>query len=69
MKIDDIIQRELDTLPVPYTIKKWKDHYAVVVEGHPPIIVAGNHGRTAWILVRHTVNRIRRLRKALGDKL
>lgn len=68
MRIDPVIQRALDELPVPYTIRKSKDHYFAVVEGFAPVVVGGNHDRHNARLSKHTVTAIRRIRKALENK-
>jgi hypothetical protein len=67
MRIDPVIQRELDLLPVPYTIKKSKDHYFAVIDGHKPICIAGNHDKTRWRLTKITVSSLKKIRKALDE--
>ena len=67
MKIDKLVQRELDTIPVPYTITKKKDHYYAEVKGYPRILVAGNHDRVPCSHIRKTIFNIRKLIATLGD--
>lgn len=68
MRIDPNIQRELDMLPVPYEVKKSRDHYFAEVKGFQPIIIGGNHDKTKYGNVKNTVNRIRKIRKELENK-
>lgn len=68
MRIDPTVKRELDSLPVPYTIRKSKDHYFAVVEGFKPILIAGNHDKSRVRLTWHTTTAIRKIRKALENK-
>lgn len=65
MRIDPMIKRELDTLPVPYTIQKSKDHYFAIINGHRPICIGGNHDKHKWSLVKKTVADIRKIRQKL----
>lgn len=66
MRIDPTIQRELDALPVEYTIRKTKDHYFAVIEGHKPICIGGNHDKHRVRLTRHTTQALRKVRRSLG---
>lgn len=61
MKIDNNIKRALKELPIEYIVEKSKDHYFVKVEGHPRIIIGGNHDRTKSGCVKNSVKSIRRL--------
>jgi len=65
MRIDPLVQRELDLLPVSYTIRKSKDHYFAVIDGHKPICVGGNHDKARWRLSRANAAVIRKIRKAM----
>ena len=67
MRIDNIIQRELDALPVPYTIRKTRDHYLAIIEGFPPVTIGGNHDRHKSRLVKRTVVSLRKIRKQLEE--
>lgn len=66
MKIDPIIKKALEEIPVPYKVVKSKDHYFVQVEGYPRIIVAGNHHRAKWHEVRGTVGHIQKLIRSIS---
>jgi len=66
MKIDPIIKKALEEIPVPYTVFKSRDHYFIQVEGHPRIIVAGNHQKAKWHEVRGTVKHIQRLVRSIS---
>lgn len=66
MKIDADIKHALDSLGVYYTIEKSKDHYFARVDGHPRIIIAGNHGKLKSGERRGTIQKIKRLRERLG---
>lgn len=68
MRLDPIIQRELEPLDGLYSIRKSKDHYFVVVDGHKPIVIGGNHNRHRARLVQHTVTALRKLRKDMEGK-
>lgn len=65
MRIDPIIQRELDALTVPYTIHKTKDHYMAFIAEFPPVVIGGNHDRHRTRLVKHTVQSLRKIRKQI----
>lgn len=65
MKIDPDIRKALDDLGVGYTIEKSKNHYFARVEGHPRIIVAGNHGKNKPGEIRGTLRDIKRLKEKL----
>lgn len=67
MKIEGIVQRALDEIPVPYQIVKKTDHYYLVVEGYPRIMVGGNHGRIPPTMHKKTVSQIRKLIKQIGE--
>ena len=67
MKMDKQVKRALDNIPVPYQIVKKTDHYYLVVEGHPRILVAGNHDRIPPHLTTKTIHNINKLITALGD--
>lgn len=68
MRVDPSIQRELDQLPVAYTIRKTRDHYFAVVDGYKPICIAGNHDRNKVRLVKYTTQALRKLRRTLEGK-
>jgi hypothetical protein len=61
MKIDNNIKRALKDLKVSYTIEKSRDHYFIKVEGHPRIIIGGNHDRSKTGCVKGTVRLIKKL--------
>jgi hypothetical protein len=65
MRMDPIVKRELDLLPVPYEIRKSKDHYFVVIDGHKPICVGGNHDKHGWRLSRATSSQIKKIRRTM----
>jgi hypothetical protein len=68
MKVDPIVKKALEEIPVPYTVFKSRDHYFIQVEGHPRIIVAGNHQKAKWREVRGTVRHIQKLIRSInGD--
>lgn len=69
MRINPMIRSALDSLPVPYTIVKKRDHYFAVVHGvRNRICIGGNHDRTKDSLVRMTVHRLEKLRTSLTQK-
>jgi len=68
MRIDPIIKRVLDEIPVPYEIIKSKDHYFIKVGDHPRVIIAGNHGRSKHGEISGTVSAIRKLIKHIQEK-
>lgn len=65
MRLDPSIRKALDELPVPYTIERSRDHYFVRVEGHPRIIVAGNHGKNKPGELASTLKNIKRIKEKL----
>ena len=65
MKIDNNIKRVLKELPIDYSIEKSKDHYFIKVQGHPRIIIGGNHDRTKIGCVKNSVKSIKRLIDAI----
>lgn len=65
MKIDPTVKRELDLLPVPYEIRKTKDHYFAAIPGHRPICIGGNHDKEKWRLAKMTSAEIRKIRKTM----
>ena len=65
MKINPEIKKALDDLGAPFTIEKTKDHYFARVDGHPRIIVAGNHGRNKHGELVSTLRNIRRIKEKL----
>lgn len=67
MRIDPTVKRELDLLPVQYTIQKSKDHYFVVIDGYRPICVGGNHDKHRWRLARATAANIRKIRRTMEN--
>jgi hypothetical protein len=66
MKLDPEVKKALDELGVPYTIEKARDHYFAKVDGHPRIIVAGNHGKHKHGERLGTLRDIKRLKEKLG---
>jgi len=68
MKVDPNIRRELDLLPVAYTIRKTRDHYFAVIGDHKPICIGGNHDKNKCRLVKNTMQSLRKIRLALEAK-
>lgn len=65
MKLDPDVRLAINSLPVFYSIEKSKDHYYLRVDGHPRIIIAGNHGRLKFAELRNTLKAINRLKEKL----
>ena len=68
MRIDPIIKRAMDEIPVAYEVIKTKDHYFLKVGDHPRVIIAGNHGRSKYGEVTSTVKNIHKLIKQIKQE-
>jgi hypothetical protein len=67
MRIDPIIKRAMDEIPVAYEIIKTKDHYFLKIGDHPRVIIAGNHGRSKHGEIVTTVRNIHKLIKHIQE--
>lgn len=61
MKLDPDVRSVIADIKAEYVIEKSKNHYYLRVDGHPRIIIAGNHGRLGTWELRKTVKSLRRL--------
>jgi hypothetical protein len=61
MKLDPDVRSVMVDIPAEYVIEKSKNHYYLRVDGHPRIIIAGNHGRLNIWELRKTVKSLRQL--------
>jgi hypothetical protein len=66
MKVDPIIKKALEEIPVPYKLVKSKDHYFIQVEGYPRVIISGNHQKAKWREVRGTITNINKLIRSIN---
>ena len=61
MKIDPLVKRAMNEIPVPYEVVKKTDHYFLLVPGYDRICIAGNHDRHRSRLTKSSVQHIGRL--------
>lgn len=66
MKLDPDVRAAIKDIPAEYTIKKSKNHYFLYVDGHPRVLVAGNHGRLSFTELRSTLRDLAKLKERLG---
>lgn len=59
------VQRELDSLPVPWEVVQKKSHYFLRVDGQPLVCIGGNAKHLKHTTENNCVANIRRLRKEL----
>lgn len=57
------VQRELDSLPVPWEVVQKKAHYFLRVDGQPLVCIGGNTKSPKRTTESNCIANIRRLRK------